>query len=140
MFQRKKQRFWLEYHPALEVADPHRNRTTHLIRPSPQSESYAEAEGLRPFRQWVRLTNADTFISGPFEFAVINGRKSKDRVSEKHWKTLGKFSHLFANEIPSLELPDYSVHCGQFHFTFEDSGIGDRVTAYLANPLRLESV
>ena len=124
----------------MEVADPHRNRTTHMIRPSAQSESYAAAEGLRPFRQWVRLTNADTFISGPFEFAVINGRKSRDRVGGERWKILAKFSHLFANEIPSLELPDYSVHCGQCHFTFEDSTIGDHVMDSLANPLRFEAV
>ena len=73
-YNAKNQRFWLEYHPIVEIANPHRNWTTHLIRPSDQSQAYAAKERLRLFRQWVRLTNADTYVCGPFEFAVINGR------------------------------------------------------------------
>ena len=69
------QRFWLEYHPIIDMANPFRNRTTHLIRPSDQSQAYAAKERLRPFRQWARLNHSDTYISGPFDFAVINGRK-----------------------------------------------------------------
>ena len=82
------QRYWLEYHPKLEVANPYRDRCTHIIRPSAQLPSYAIAEGLQPFSQWMRLTNADTFIVGPFDFAIINGRKSKDRVPFAQWKIL----------------------------------------------------
>ena len=48
------QRYWLEYHPILEVAGPYRNRCTHMIWPFAQSPSYAVAEGLRPFSQWVQ--------------------------------------------------------------------------------------
>lgn len=128
------QRFWLEYHPTLEVANPYRDRCTHMIRPSAQSASYAIAEGLRPFSQWIRLTNADTFIVGPFDFAVINGRKSKDRVSLAEWKILHQFKHLFNNEAPCLDLPDYSVHCGQFHTSFLSKDINSRVAAYLTAP------
>ena len=124
----------MEYHPHLEVANPHCVRSAHLIRPSPDSPKYASAEGLAPFRRWARLTNADTFIDGPFEFAVINGHKSRDRVSADNWKVLLKHRHLFANEVPGLDLPDYSVHCGQFHTSFDSKPIGDRVSAFLANP------
>ena len=54
------QRYWLEYHPKFEVANPYCNKHTHMIRPSSQSEAYAKAEGLAPFSLWVRLANADT--------------------------------------------------------------------------------
>ena len=128
------QRYWLEYHPTLEVANPYRSRCAHMIRPSSQSPSYALAEGLKPFSQWVRLTNADTFITGPFDFAIINGRKSRDRISEKQWTTLGKHNHLFTNETPPLDLPDYSVHCGQFHTSFHSVPINTRIAAYSASP------
>ena len=77
------QRCWLEYQPTLEVADPYRNCCTHIIRLLAWSASYVVAKGLRLFSQWVRFTNADTFIVGPFDFSPINGRKSKDRVPVK---------------------------------------------------------
>jgi hypothetical protein len=128
------QRYWLEYHPKLEVSNPYRDRCTHMIRPSAQSPSYAVAEGLQPFSQWMRLTNACTFIIGPFDFAVINGRKSKDRVPFAQWKVLSTFKHLFNNETPSLSLPEYSVHCGQFHTSFVSAPTNARITAHLANP------
>ena len=56
------QRYWLEYHPILDDNRPNHQATAHLIRPSAQSESYAVAEGLRPFHQWVRLINTDTLM------------------------------------------------------------------------------
>jgi len=86
-YNARNQRYWLEYHPKLCEPDPHRQRSTHLIRPSSQSPSYATAEGLLPFRQWVRLTNSDTYITGPFDWATVNNRKSRDRISTTHLKT-----------------------------------------------------
>ena len=122
------------------MANPHRNRTTHLIRPSDQSKAYAAKERLRPFRQWVRLTNADTYVCGPFEFAIINGRKSRDRISEDNWNFLNKYNHMFANEIPSLQLPAYSVHCSRFHISIEDESISHRVAVNLTEPVTLDQV
>ena len=83
-----------------------------MIRPSSQSEAYAKAEGLAPFSLWIRLTNSDTYITGPFEFADINGRKTRDRVPQDRWEKLSKMGHMFSNEVPSLSLPEYSVHFG----------------------------
>ena len=128
------QRYWLEYLPVLEVADPFRNKHTHLIRPSNESESYAVAEGLRPFSRWIRLTNEDTYVSGPFDFADVNGRRTRDRVPEAQWRILAKRTDLFSNEVPSLALPDYSIHFGQFHTSFTGHEIEARIDAYLANP------
>ena len=64
-----------------------RQHTAHLIRPSPESSQYAIAEGLAPFRQWIRLTNVSTYIDGPFDFAVVNNRTTRD---------LAKFAYLQA--------------------------------------------
>ena len=105
-----------------------------MVRPTTRSEAYAKSEGFTPFSQWVRLTNADTFIVGPFDFAIVNGRKTKDRISVKHWKTLSKYKHIFTNEIPCLKLPDYSIHCGQFHTSFVSEPINTRIDALLALP------
>ena len=127
------QRYWLEYHPVREVAAPYRDKCAHLVRPSPTSAAYAITEGLKPFSQWVRLTNADTYISGLFDFAVINGRKTRDRISREQWATLAKFTHLFTNTIPDLSLPDYSIHCCQYHTSFTSGAFAAKMDAFLAS-------
>ena len=100
-----------------------------MIRSSAQSASYAVSKGLRPFSQWVRLTNADTFIVGPFDFAVINGHKSKDRVPFTQWKILSTFKHLLNNDTR-----------GHFHTSFVSAPTNARIVAHLANPTSLNTV
>ena len=134
------QRYWLEYHPKLEVTNPFRNKNTHLIRPSANSESYAVAEGLEPFQLWLRLTNQDTYITGPFDFAEINGKRTRDRVPLSQWRILHKHSAELGNEIPALNLPDYSIHCGQFHTSYTESSVEARLEAYLSSPSSLSTV
>ena len=68
---------------------------THRIWPSAQLPSYAIAKGLRSFSECMRLTKTDTFIVGPFDFTVINGHKSKDKVLFTQRKVLSKLKHLF---------------------------------------------
>jgi len=129
LFNATNQRFWLEYHPAHTPTSFTRQRTAHLIRPSPESTRYAIAEGLAPFRQWIRLTNVSTYIDGPFDFAVVNGRATRDRIALKNWQTLHTFKHLFTNEVPSIDLPEYSVHLSSFHSAISDDAIvGDIVS------------
>ena len=106
----------------------------HLIHPSSNSEDYAIAEGLAPFRQWVRLTNTDTCISGPFEFATINGCTTHTRIPKEHWITFHKHSLLFSNKVPSLELPDYLALPSQLHQIHPDDLTSLRYNAYLAEP------
>ena len=134
------QRYWLKYHPINTLHDPNCQRTTHLIRPSNNSPTYAWAEGLTPFWQWIRLTNTSTFIAGPFDFAVVNNRKSRDRISLDHWATLIKFKHLFANAVPSLDLPAYSVRLSVFHSCYVDTCHSERYDAYMGSPSSLSSV
>ena len=83
---------------------------TNLIRPSDTSEDLASRKGLVPFRMWANLTHEDTYIHGPFEFATINGRKSRDRVSLDDWKILAQNSSQYDNDAPKDDLPTYSVH------------------------------
>ena len=132
-FNAVNQRYWLEYHPQSSVESSPRE-LAHLIRPSSSSSQYARAEGLRPFRQWVRLIHADTYITGPFNFASIGGRQSPDRVPLDEWKALHEHSSLFSNATPSLELPDYSVHLSSFHETLDNSDVAARFTTCAANP------
>ena len=123
------QRYWLEYHPKIEDSNTNHRATAHLIRPTSTSAAYATAEGLRPFRQWVRLCNADTYICGPFDFATINGRKTRDRIPHERWEELEQRKHLFTNDLPSLTLPSYSVHLSQFHTTYESQSLTTRFLA-----------
>ena len=84
------QHYWLDYHPVLSVADPHCKHSTHMIHPPAHSPDYAIPEDLRLFSQWVQLTNADTYIAGPFNFAVVNNRKSRYIFSIEKWEQLIK--------------------------------------------------
>ena len=84
-FNAINQRYWLEYHPVMNNIDPNRKRTTHIIRPSNQSQSYAKAEGLVPLCQCVFLIDSDTYITGPFNFAQANNRQSRDPIGIDQW-------------------------------------------------------
>ena len=61
-------------------------------------------------------------------------------VPENYWKLLNKHNHMFANEIPSRQLPDYSVHCSHFHISIEDESISHRVAVNLTEPVTLDQV
>ena len=139
-FNASNQRYWLEYHPKMEEPNPGRHRSTHLIRPTIQSPNYAVAEGLLPFRQWVRLTNADTYITGPFDWALVNNRKSRDRVSTANWKILGEYTALFSNAVPDISLPSYSIHYSQPHSSYESREHNERILAFITAPSSPNSV
>ena len=123
------QRYWLEYHPKLEDSNTNHRATAHLIRPTSTSAAYVTADGLRPFRQWVRLCNADTYISSPFNFATIESSKTRDRVPHERWKNLEQRKHLFSNDLPSLMLPGCSVHLRQFQTTHHSHLLATRFLA-----------
>ena len=79
-------------------------------------------------------TNAYNFISGPFDFAIVNNKKSIDRVPEHMRPALGKFSHLFTNKVPKTDLPGYTTHYSQPHTVYSDDSHHERLCAYLASP------
>ena len=114
------QRFWLQYHHIEDIKAPSPGADTHLIRPSPSSSQYAEQHKLQPLRKWINITHHDTFIHGPFEFAIINGRKSRDRINAPDWQILRLHHDMFRNPVPSADVPTYSIHVDrgahtQFH-------------------------
>ena len=82
----------------------------HVVHPSPTSESYANHNNLVPFRQWINLSHESTYIHGPFDFASINGRKTRDRISNDNWEYLYNLSERFVNALPKRDLPTFSVH------------------------------
>ncbi len=85
--------------------------TTHLIRPSDNSETYTSRHKLLPFWKYINLTHSDTFIHGPFGFTTINNRKSRDRICQSVWDMILK-SHcdLFHNPLSRFDVPTYLVH------------------------------
>jgi hypothetical protein len=58
----------------------------------------------------VNLTHGDTYIHGPFDFAVVHGRKNCDRVGQDSWDVLASKTTMFTNQIPQFNLPTYSIH------------------------------
>ena len=127
-FNATNQRYWLQYHKEHDIVTPSLSSDTHLIRPSDTSARLASRHNLIPFRQWITLTHESTFIHGPFEFAKINGRKSRDRVAQVDWNVLHAHKDIFLNEPPSLDLPSYSVHVDRgVHVAFGSEEIAQQL-------------
>ncbi len=103
-------RFWLQYHNRDDILLGSTTANTHLIHPSDNSESYASRHNLIPYRKYINLTHSVTYIHGPFEFATINHRKSRDRICQFDWDVLKSHCDLFHNPLPSFDVPTYSVH------------------------------
>ena len=106
------QRYWLQYITANDTLSSTFGIETdiHLIRPTDRSELYAAQKHLMPFRRWVYLTHESTYIHGPFEWAKVRGRQTRDRVALDDWKVLQQHTRMFANKIPNFEIPSFSVH------------------------------
>ena len=71
---------------------------------------FALRNNLQTLRQWVHLTHEDVYLHGPFDFATVNGRKTRDRVSIDDWKILLSLRDSYHSTPPSLDLPMYSIH------------------------------
>ena len=107
----------------------------HVVHPSPTSESYANQNNLVPFRQWINLSHESTYIHGPFDFASINGRKTRDRISNDNWEHLYNLSERFVNALPKRDLPTFSVHVDNAaHTTVKSCEISKCLLAYAADP------
>jgi hypothetical protein len=105
------QRYWLQLHGVDHLCYPFQATDTHLVRPSDTSESYATRHKLMPFKKWLNICHQDTYIHGPFEFASIRGRKTRDRIAQVDWDALALHSSMFCNPIPSFDVTTYSIHC-----------------------------
>ena len=105
------QRYWLQLHSVDDLRFPRVSSDTHLVRPSDTSDAYAGRHNLMPFRKWLHVCHLDTFIHGPFEFASIRGRKTRDRIAQEDWDALSLRKSMFSNPLPSFDVTTYSVHC-----------------------------
>jgi hypothetical protein len=118
------QRYWLQYHTSSELQSPLSSTETHLIKPSDSSVNYAQCHKLCPFCKWINLTHLDTFIHGPFEFASVHGRKTRDHVSQVDWDVLKSHLDMFHNPIPPFDVPSYSIHVDRCaHVQFYNAAI-----------------
>ena len=128
-------RFWKEYHRTIGPRQLHDHY--HLIKPNENEATYAKQNYLVPFRKWLHITDKDTYIHGPFNFATYNNRKSSDRVDIKDWKILQAKKSLYSNSAPNLVIqPSFHINT-PYHSTHQDSSVSDR-TLSLNSLLYLE--
>lgn len=104
------QRFWLQYHHQNDIKWPSQASEAHLLKPSDTSEQYASRHHLVPYRLWINLTHEDTYIHGPFEFARVRGRKTRDRIDNDCWNILRRHRSMYHNEPPRADIPSFSIH------------------------------
>jgi hypothetical protein len=103
------QRFWIEYHKVLSPKKLHTQY--HIIQPSDISSKIATKQDLTPYREWINIKDDSIIIHGPFNFATINNRKTRDRVSIREWEILIQSHNKYDNDSPILkDVPIQTVH------------------------------
>jgi hypothetical protein len=118
-FNAVNQRFWLQYFKESDLLHQDESHEAHLVRPSSSSAAFAARNNLVTARKFIHLLHEDTFIHGPFDFATVHNRKTRDRIGQADWQILADFSHMFQNPIPSFSVPTYSIHVDNgIHYSF----------------------
>ena len=105
------QRFWLQYQASSPAVFG--TMDAHLIAHSDTSKDRAARHQLVPNRTWVNLTHSDTCLHGQFNFAVVKGCKTRNRVTQEHWDALKLKQSLFSNPLPRFDIPSYLVHASR---------------------------
>jgi hypothetical protein len=130
-FSAPNQRFWTEYHKTKGRFVV--NHNYHLIKPIAESPAYRKQKNIVAYSQWTHIHHENTYIHGPFDFASINGRKTRDRISPHDWQILADSKSKFDNEPPSLHQTTaytYSYHTNsQFHTIRQDESVTKRLHA-----------
>ncbi len=102
------QRYWLQYcdcnSPMFGTMD------AHLITPSDTSADPASRHHLVTVQNWVNLTHSNTYLHGPFDFAVVRGCKTHECIGQDSWDLLASKTMMFTNRVPRFDLPTYSIH------------------------------
>ena len=120
------QRFWREYHNRLGVYQLHEK--FNLIQPSIDEKSYCRKKSLVPYSRWTNLNTSDILLHGPFDFTVVNGRKSKDRISQRDFEALEKKKDTYDNEPPSILIGVSSFHIDTpMHSMHTSTSISQRI-------------
>ncbi len=116
------QRYWLQLHSTRDLVSPCLTTNTHLVQPMDTSDSYVARHKLMPFRKWLNICHLDMYIHGPFEFASVRGRKTRDCVAQPDWDVFHWNKLMFNNPVPRFDIPTYSVHCNRgVHVAFHDN-------------------
>ena len=91
-------RYWLEYHES----NSHKSISVdyHIIQPSQYSETVATSKQLTPYREWINIDNPDILLHGPFNFATLNNRKTRDRIADNDWNILAQCQSKYDNFAP----------------------------------------
>eukprot|EP00956_Cyclotella_meneghiniana_P040943 scaffold210020_cov47-Cyclotella_meneghiniana.AAC.2 len=126
----QNQRWWLEYHAASTVARLHQG-DYQLLRPDSHSAIYAKENQLHPFCQWVNLLHDKVYLHGPFDFATINGRKTKDRINSTDWTQLLAAKPKYDDAAPVLNMRPFTglQFSRNFHTAVPDASVHARVMA-----------
>jgi hypothetical protein len=93
-------RYWLEYHKTNSYKSL--SVDYHIVQPSQYSEATATSMSLVPYRQWMQVNDPSVALHGPFNFATLNHRKTRDRVAAKDWLVLAEHKGSYHNKAPQL--------------------------------------
>jgi hypothetical protein len=93
-------RFWLEYHHV--VLGKQWSDKYHLLQPSDLSTKTAKDRNLQTYREWVNFNDPAVYVHGPFEFATLNKRKTRDRVSLVDWQVLVQHKGKYHDAPPRI--------------------------------------
>jgi hypothetical protein len=86
--------YWIQFHGREDIIHPSLSTDTHLVHSSKTSDDYAKCHHLLPFWNWLNITHHETYIHGPFEFASVRGRKTRDRICQTNSNILQKHTSM----------------------------------------------
>jgi hypothetical protein len=88
---------------------------------------------LVPYREWLNLSDPTITLWGPFEFATINQRKTRDRVLSTDWSQLQTMQAQYDNQAPVLRNRNLMVDVSQpvYEIITKDAEISARCTAFM---------
>ena len=107
----------------------------HIIQPSQYSEATAKSKRLVPYREWIHIDDNAIAIHGPFNFAKLNNRQTRDRVSANDWLILSELQSLYQNQAPSITKRIMHVDITQpiYERVRGDQEVQDRVRTFMFN-------
>jgi hypothetical protein len=129
----RDRRFWLEYHRS----NAHKTISTryHILQPSQFSARTAMNKDLVPYREWINLLDPTVSLLGPFDFATINNRKTRDRVPGPQWSQLQAQKTKFDNDAPVLRNRAMMIDISQpvYETITTDTEVARRCTAFMGH-------
>jgi hypothetical protein len=129
-YNEPNKRYWTEFHQSFGSYKLHEKY--HLVKPSIDRIAFCKQNSLVAFSQWVYLNHNDVLLHGPFNFAIINGRKSRDRVSLSDWQILAKLNNDYDNAAPSIALSALTINIDTAQYScHSDNTVNARVQAFL---------